>query len=187
MKHIKLFENYYQDLYHYTSVKNLLDILISNEIKLSSYYGNLSLTRNSNFFKIDRGGNMQKNSNQVKIIIDAEKLKKNQKLIPFNHFKRNYNKLKFHTEFDEDEEISNMPINIKYFQSIIIYKNNLSIRRNIFYSTEMNKKTLDILSKYYDLEQHNDHNEYYKIFNDYEILEVIKNLCKDKKIDLFVL
>lgn len=186
MDYINTFEHYHQDLYHYTSIKNLLSILIDGKIKKSQYFGNVSLTRNSNFFIQDRDGNIQSDSKKVKIVLDTEKIKHNIKLKPFNYFKNSYTK---HQENDEDEEISKIPISVKYIKNIIISNKYLKKYKNVFFSKEMDSNILNALqSERVDIEKFLDkNNEYYYLFSDYDLLEIIKPLCKKENINLMII
>ncbi len=76
----KIFEGkFLQEMYHFTSFENLIEILKSNSLKEgNSNY--ISLTRNKNYYK-----NADDVPANIRLTLDAEKINNNYKIFPFQH------------------------------------------------------------------------------------------------------
>ena len=170
-------------LYHFTSLKGIFYIFATGEIKKSGIYGNISLTRDKNFFIINRKGNMPKDSKQVRIEFDTDLLKHNIRIKPFNYFKNvNFNITPQY--MDEDEEISDKNIPIKYIKTITIFPENLYKIYNSFYDI----KDKDHFKYYKDImkeiEQLKNENKFSLTYQD--VLPFLQKMCDDHNIKLII-
>jgi hypothetical protein len=80
-------------IYHFTTPKNVLDILSSNELAAMP---DISFTRNKNY--LNEPGSYGKGFSLIRLSIDGDKLSQNYKISPFHNYE------KFNKKSDEYEE-----------------------------------------------------------------------------------
>lgn len=118
----KYLEKYYAPLYHFTSIKNLLFIFFEGKLKgsIRDNSNTISLTRNKDLFKIKRL--LSVTSNQVRIELNIELLKTRFKIKQYAYW--NFSPETDPQYRDENEEIVEKDIPLKYFKKITFYKEN---------------------------------------------------------------
>lgn len=180
----KYLEGYYAPLYHFTSIFNLLYIFLRGSILRSSYYGNISFTRDKNFFKVNRIGNIQIDSKQVRIEIDTEKVKQNYKLKPFNYFKRPFTT---QIEKDESEEILKENLPVKYIKSITINTKYVKSMYNAFFDADIDLLYSNNILKYHKNITKNMRDTFPEYLKIDDIKLIFEQLCYEHNIKLIIL